>query len=307
MPEQHCFHMETIKWVQCILTFVRVSELGSFTEAAASLGISKSHVSKTIKLLEDEVGAALLLRSTRKVQLTSTGDEFLGRCRSSLEGLEFAKQELISFSDSPRGLLRVTLAGIFGENYIAPVLIGMAKKYPELKVEMNFDSRIVDLIEERYDIGIRIGELPDSSLFAQKIASRREFVCASVDYLKKHKKPASPGSLSDHNCLGTLNHWHFKQGSQIKSFPIKGNLKTNNPRVLLRAALEGLGIIRLPGSYVSELIKEGKLVSLLEDYNEGKKDIWAVTPSRHKLNINVRTFMDELKSFLANDYPDVLF
>lgn len=299
--------METIKWIQCILTFVKVSELGSFSKAADALGISKSHVSKTIKALEDEVGIALLLRSTRKVQLTTTGEEFLKNCQASLSHLEAARADLTTPSDTPRGLLRVTLAGVFGENYIAPVLIEMAKKYPDLKIELNFDTRIVDLIAERYDIGIRIGHLSNSSLFAQKIASRREYVCASPEYLKKHKKPQAPEDLKNYNCLGGQTQWIFKQNGKTKPLMVSGNLKTNNPRVVLQAALDGLGIVRLPGSYVFSHIKDGSLVSLLEDFNEGKKDIWAVSPARNKLNINVSTFINELKAFLSEGYSDVLF
>lgn len=305
--EQHCFPMETIKWVQCILTFVKVSELGSFSQAATSLGISKSYVSKTIKSLEDEVGVALLLRSTRSVQLTSTGEEFLRNCRSSLLNLESAKKELLIPSDKPRGMLRVTMAGVFGENYIAPVLIEMSKKYPDLKIELNFDTRIVDLIEERFDVGIRIGHLQDSSLFAQKIASRREYVCASPAFIKKHKKPSVPADLKNYNCIGGQGQWNFKQDGKMKSIQVHGNFKTNNPRVVLNAALEGLGVARLPGSYVFEHIKDGSLINLLEDYSEGKKDIWAVTPSRHRLNINASTFINELKTYLARGYSDVLF
>lgn len=299
--------METIKWIQCILTFVKVSELGSFSKAADVLGISKSHVSKTIKALEDEVGIALLLRSTRKVQLTTTGEEFLKNCQSSLEHLEATRADLTRPSDTPRGLLRVTLAGVFGENYIAPVLIEMAKKYPDLKIELNFDTRIVDLIAERYDIGIRIGHLSNSSLFAQKIASRREYICASPEYLKKHKKPETPEALKDYNCLGGQTQWIFKQNGKTKTLSVSGNLRTNNSRVVLQAALDGLGIVRLPGSYVFSHIKDGTLVSLLEDYSEGKKDIWAVSPARNKLNINVSTFINELKAFLSEGYSDVLF
>ncbi len=298
--------METIKWVQCILTFVKVSELESFSGAAKSLGISKSHVSKTIKALEEELGAALLVRSTRKVRLTGLGEDFLKNARISLEQLEVTKTEISKFSDSPRGTLRVTLAGVFGENYIAPVLIQMAKKYPDLKIEMSFDTRIVDLIEERFDVGIRIGHLQTSSLFAQKIATRREYVCTSPAFLKKNKRPMITSDLKGLNCLGGPE-WTFKVDGKISHIAVKGNLKSNNPRVILHAALDGLGIVRLPGSYVFEYIKSGKLVPLLEDYNEGKKDIWAVTPTRHKMNINVSTFLQELKKFLAEGYSDVLF
>lgn len=299
--------METIKWVQGLIAFVKVSELGSFSSAAEALGVSKSHISKTIKSLEEDVGSALFSRSTRKVQLTNAGTHFLTQCRESLERLESTKLQLMTPSDKPRGLLRVTMAGVFGENYIAPVLIQMAKKYPELKIDIHFDSRIVDLIEEKFDLGIRIGHLQDSSLIATKIATRREFICAAPEYIKKNKKPLNPDELKFHNCLGGETAWNFRVNHKSKGVLINGNLRSNNPRVLLSACIQGLGIIKLPGSYVFEEIKNKKLVSLLEDFTEGPRDIWAITPSKHKLNLNVAVFLDELRKFFAKGYNDVLF
>lgn len=295
--------METIKWVQGIIAFVKVSETGSFSQAAAELHVSKSHISKTIKQLEKDLGIALISRSTRRIQLTNLGEEFLGSCRQSLETLESAKKQVISSSDRPRGVLRVTLAGVFGENFIAPTLISLARKYPDLQVELDFESRIVDIIEKKFDVAIRIGHLKNSSLLAQKIATRREYVCASPKYLETYRAPASPEDLTDHNCLsGGQGSWSFKKSSKPLSVSVKGNFKTNNPRVLVKAALDGLGIVRLPGSYVWDDIKEGKLVSLLERYSEGTKDIWVVTPTRNKLNTNVNVFVEELKKSLERDY-----
>ncbi|WPU63501.1 LysR family transcriptional regulator [Peredibacter starrii] len=298
--------METIKWVQGVIAFVKVAETGSFSRAAKSLGVSKSHISKTIRQLEEDLGIALFLRSTRKIQLTSRGEKFLMDSKASLEKLEGAKQDIIHSSETPRGTLRVTLAGIFGENYIAPVVIKMAKDYPELQIELNFDARIVDLIAEKYDVAIRFGHLPDSSLKAQKIASRREFICASKTYLQANSVIKEPRDLTAHNCLGQ-GQWTFKKNGKKLQVQINGNLKTNNPRVLLRAAKNGLGIVRLPGSYVFDEIQKGKLVSILEDFSEGKMDIWAVTPTRHEQNINVKTFITEVKKALSEGYPDVLF
>ncbi len=299
--------METIKWVQGLLAFVKVSEVNNFSSAAKALGVSKSHISKTIKSLEEEVGQSLFLRSTRKVQLTSAGEAFLTQCKETLEKLEHTKLELMAPKDKPKGLLRVTMAGVFGENFIAPVLIQMAKKYPDLKIEMNFDSKIVDLIEEKFDVGIRVGHLQDSSLFATKIASRREFICASPDYLKKMGAPKTLEDLKNHNCLGETKLWTFKEDKKVKKISLKGNLTSNNPRTLLMAALSGVGIIKLPGSYVFEEIKNKKLVSLLEHYTDEHRDIWAITPIKAKLNINIATFTEEVKKFLANNYNDVLF
>ncbi len=297
--------METIKWIESIVHFVQVAESESFSVAARNLGVSKSQVSKTIKALEEEVGEVLFLRSTRSIRLTSYGEEFLTECRTSLEKLQQVKTQIKEQGRSPRGTLRVTTAGIFGENFIAPVLLEMARKYPELQIEIYFDAKIIDLIEEKFDVGIRIGNLKSSSMYAQKIATRREFVCASKEYLKKYGTPKHPKDLKNHNCLG--NKWKFRIDKKIKEWPTNGNIKTNNPRVLLQAALDGMGIVKLPGSYVFEHITEGSLVPLLENYSEGKSDIWAVTPYRANKNINVSTFIDALKAHLNSDYPDVLF
>lgn len=295
-----------MKWLQGVIAFVKVGETGSFSKAAKALGVSKSHISKTIRQLEEDLGIALFLRSTREIQLTSRGEKFLENCRLSLASLEGAKQDIIHSSDKPRGTLRVTLAGIFGENYIAPVVIKMAKDYPALKIELNFDARIVDLIAEKFDVAIRFGQLKDSTLKSQKIASRREYICASKSYLQAKAEIKEPKDLLQHNCLGP-NLWNFKKHGKAIQVQVNGNFKTNNPRVLLRAAKSGLGIVRLPGSYVFEEIQKGKLIPILEDFSEGKMDIWAVTPTRHEQNINVKTFINEVKKALTEDYPEVLF
>lgn len=299
--------METIKSLQGIISFVKVAEVGSFSKAAEQLNVSKSHISKNIRQLEADLGIALFVRSTRKVQLTHLGERFLETCHESLKNLDSAKQEILDLSETPRGTLRVTLAGIFGEDYIAPIVIEMAKKYPELKVELNFSTRIVDLIEEKYDVAIRIGHLENSSLMAQKIASRFEYVVCSKGYLAHAPELKDPQDLVNHNCIGERSSWSFKKRGKSFQVPVSGNFKSNNPRVLQKAALAGLGIARLPGSYAFEEIRKGRLVSVLENFSEGKKDIWAVTPIRHKQNINVKTFIQEVKKHLADDYGHVLF
>ncbi|MFV8259545.1 LysR substrate-binding domain-containing protein [Bdellovibrio bacteriovorus] len=299
--------METIRSLQGIIAFVKIADSGSFSAAAQSLGVSKSHISKTISQLESDLGVALFVRSTRKVQLTSVGERFLETCRQSLLNLDSAKKEILDLSDTPRGVLRVTLAGIFGEEYIAPVVIDMAKRYPDLKIELDFSSRVVDLIEEKFDVAIRIGHLENSSLLATKIASRVEYVVASKAYLSASPALKDPEDLAKHNCIGERSSWSFRKRGKSFQVPVKGNFKCNNPRVLQKAALSGLGVARLPGSYAFEDIKKGRLISLLENFSEGRKDIWAVTPLRHKQNINVKIFIQEVKKHLSDDYADVLF
>lgn len=296
--------METIGSLRGIIAFVGVAELGTFSGAAAKLGVSKSHVSKMVRELERELGVVLLVRSTRKVQLTSLGERYLETCRRALDALDEAKKEIHDFSATPRGSLRVTLAGVFGEECIAPVLIEMARKFPALKVELYFSSRMVDLIAERFDVAIRIGHLQSSTLVAQKIGSRLEYVVCSKAYLNANPPLRDPSDLIHHNCIGERSHWGFKKRGKSFQVSVKGNLKSNNPRVLLKAAMAGLGVARLPGSYTYEEIKKGRLVSMLETFSEGKKDIWIVTPHRHTQNANVRLFVSEVKKYLSHGFPD---
>lgn len=299
--------METINSLRGIISFVKAAETGSFSQAAQELDVSKSHVSKLIVQLEQELGATLFVRSTRKVQLTNIGERYLESCRQAMGQLKNAKDAILDLSETPNGSLRVTLAGIFGEDYIAPVLIEMARKYPNLKIEVDFSARVVDLIAERFDVAIRIGHLPSSTLVAQKIASRVEYVVCSKSYLQQAPTLREPADLIHHNCLGEKSHWTFKYRGKSLHVSVKGNFKSNNPRVIQKAALAGLGIARLPGSYTFEEIRKGKLIPVLETFGEGKKDIWVVTPVRRTQNINVRIFVQELKKYLSNDYPDVLF
>lgn len=299
--------METIKSLQGIIAFVKVAELGSFSEAALELAVSKSHVSKVVSSLEQELGAALFLRSTRKVQLTNLGEKYLATCRQSLLSLQAAKREILDLSETPRGSLRISVAGIFGEEFVAPVLIEIAKKYPHLKVEVDFSARVVDLIEEKFDAAVRIGELKDSTLLAQRIASRFEYTVCSKSYLNHAPPLKEISDLQHHNCIGERLYWTFRKRGKALQVAVHGNLKSNNPRVILKAALAGLGVARLPGSYVVEELKRGRLVSVLEQFGEGKKDIWVVTPAGRAKALNVKIFIQELKKHLSGGYSEVLF
>lgn len=299
--------METIKSLKNVLAFVKVAETGSFSQAALELEVSKSHISKQIVNLEQELGLTLFVRSTRKVSLTHLGHRYFESCKQALSHLYDAQKDILDIAQTPQGRLRVTLAGIFGEEYIAPVLINMAKAYPNLKIDLDFSSRVVDLIEEKFDVAIRIGHLPNSSLVAQKIASRVEYIVASKSYLNSAPPLLEPQDLIHHNCLGERTSWGFKKRGQSLQVRVNGNFKSNNPRVIQKAALAGLGLARLPGSYTFEEIKKGRLIPVLEQFGEGKKDIWVVTPTRNTKNINVRIFIEELKKHLWQDYADVNF
>ncbi len=292
--------METIKWLQSVTVFSKVALYESYSLAAKELGVSKSFASKTVRELEDTLGAQLLSRSTRKVALTAKGRDFLSRCSSSLGSLEHMRLSARDLTETVHGPLRISVAGIFGERYIAPLTFELSKKYPKLEIELNFESRMVDLIAENYDVAIRIGEMEDSSLFARKIATRMEFVCASKEYLARAGFPESPRDLSAHNCLSVgTREWIFEEKGKKLSVNIAGNFRSNNPRAVLEAALSGVGIVRLPGSYVSGHIQTGELVNLLTEFATAAKDIWVVTPYRKEMNANVKVFIEELELFFA--------
>jgi len=300
--------METIRWLQSVSTFSKVAESQSFSEAASELGISKSYVSKIVRELEDSIGAQLLSRSTRKVVLTSFGREFLGRCRLPVGELDRMRLSAHDLSGAIGGPLRISVAGIFGERYIAPLTFELSKKYPKLEIELVFESRVVDLIAENYDLAIRFGQLEDSSLIARKIASRMEFVCASKEYLERAGFPHYPAELSGHNCLSIgSKEWVFDVDSKRVGVSISGNFRSNNPRSVLEAALCGIGIAKLPGSYVSTHIQKGELVTLLGEFSLPTSDIWIVTPYRHEMSANVKVFIKELEKVFSSTNPSMFF
>lgn len=300
--------METIKWVQSVTVFNKVAVLESYSLAARELGISKSYASKVVRELEESMGAQLLSRSTRKVTPTAIGRDLLSRCSTSLGTLEHMMRNAHDLTGAVQGPLRISVAGIFGERYIAPLAFELSKKYPKLEIELDFESRVVDLIAENYDVAIRFGELEDSSLYARKIASRMEFVCASKEYLGWAGFPDHPRDLTAHNCLcvGT-REWNFQEEEKKLVVNVTGNFKSNNPRTVLEAALNGAGIVRLPGSYVSEHIQTGELVTLLSQFAPAAKDIWVVTPYRREMNANVKVFIEELTRSFFSDKVNRLF
>ncbi|MFN3453812.1 MAG: LysR substrate-binding domain-containing protein [Pseudobdellovibrio sp.] len=299
--------MKTIKSLQGIISFVQVAESGSFSKAAKDLSVSKSHISKNISNLEKELGTSLFLRSTRKVRLTSLGEKYLTTCKQSLTNIQSAKEEILNLSETPHGSLRISVAGIFGEEYVAPVIVEIAKKYPHLKIELSFNSQYVDLIEEKFDVAVRVGELKDSSLIAQKIASRLEYIVCSKSYLNNAPPLKDITDLKNHNCIGEKLNWSFRKKGKYQQITLSGNLRSNNPRVILKAAVAGLGIAKLAGSYVSDDLKKGRLISVLESYQDGKKDIWIVTPSSKSKNINVKIFIQELKKYITQEYSHTYF
>ncbi|PIK15224.1 MAG: LysR family transcriptional regulator [Halobacteriovorax sp. JY17] len=297
-----CFHMETIKVISAISVFEKVAKNKSFSAAATELGVSKAYVSKLITGLEDEFGERLFIRSTRKVKLTFLGEDLFEKCQAPLDALNSIREGLLNRSPSPKGMFKVSVAGAFGEEYLAPILFEMAKLYPDLKIDISFSTRNVDLLDENVDVAIRVGELQDSNLYARKISSRREYICASKKFFKANGEPKSPRELAEFNCLvGVGDSWSFNIKKKVQRVKVSGNLRSDNGRVLLKAALDHIGLVKLPDVYVKEYLDNGQLISILDQYVVKEIPIWAVTHSKKKSSTNLKHFLDLLENHLDKE------
>lgn len=286
------------RW-ESIEAFERVVRFNSFSRAAEDLGVSRSHISRQISALENRLDAQLLLRTTRKVSPTEVGQAFYLQCQEILHNLDEAEQAVQDLQARPRGILRVTVAGAFGEDFIAPAAIAFMQNHPDLSVELNFSNRLIDLISEGYDVAIRAGTLKDSSLIARRISTRKLLTCASPGYLERNGTPGNIHALTNHNCLlGTLESWRFRENERNFDLRVSGNWRSNNGRSLLRAAIAGLGVVQLPAFYVDQALSSGELVTLLDDFKPTDTGVWAVYPHNRHLSAKVRLFVN----FLAEQF-----
>lgn len=281
--------------------FVRVVEAGGFSAAARALGLTPSAVSKLVGRLEDRLGARLLNRSTRRLSLTDEGRAYFERSRHILAEIEEAEQAVGGAKGLARGRLRVTAAVAFANHQIAPLLPRFLERYPEIHLELNITDRVVDLVEEGFDVGVRTGELSESSLISRLIAEDHRIICAAPAYLDRHGTPQRPEELSHHNCLmwtgdqSGLNDWPFIGPDGPYTVRVRGNTEVNNGDALVAMALAGLGLGRLARYRIADAIRAGRLVPLLGQYHRFVKlPIYVVYPHRRLLSAKVRAFTDFL-------------
>lgn len=289
--------MAVNKWDNAEI-FISVIDEGSFTAAANALKLSKAHVSRQINQLETRLGIQLIKRSTRKLALTETGRAYYERCKGIINQMTEVEQSIIDQREIPIGTLRLTVAGAFGELYIAPCAADFMKKYPEVHIDIDFNNRLVDIVAEGYDVAIRAGVLKDSSLMTRKIARRRLIVCGTRDYFDSQGKPEKIANLRHHNCLvGTKPYWRFREnnGRHI-DIKVDGNWHSNNGHALMAAARKGLGMVQLPEFYVFNDIRDGRLIPVLEKFEPVDTAEWALYPSSKHLSPKVRLFIDHLVS-----------
>ncbi|RIK94048.1 MAG: LysR family transcriptional regulator [Proteobacteria bacterium] len=288
-------------WVG-IEEFLEVAASLSFSKAADRLGISKSHVSKRIRDLEDRMGVRLLSRTTRAVALTDAGRDYAERCRKIVDNLKDAELILKDQQVNPVGLIRLTVAGAFGEQYLVPLLAEFMAMHPRLEVALDFTNRQVNLMEEPYDLAVRAGPLSDNVTYsARRLTGYRLMVCASPAYLDVKGRPKTPQDLSHHDCLvGTLPFWRFSRGSSFEKVHISGRWHANNGHALVAAAKAGLGLTQLPEFYVRQAITDGSLIPVLEDWQKRDIDIWALYYRRDYLPTKVRLLISFLEEKLPN-------
>lgn len=290
-----------MKNLEGIEAYVAAVEQGSLSAAAQVLGVSKSYISRQIARLEQRLDAQLLIRTTRSLRTTETGQAYYKRAADALRNLNEAERAISDMHETPRGRLRITSAGAFAEDTLAPLLVQFMQRYPELEVDMELSNRVVDIVAEGYDIAIRAGSLKESSLIARRIASRQLCTCASPAYLQQHGIPDTPQSLARFNCLqGTLPNWHFQAAGKELNVKIKGNWRSNNGRALVHAAALGLGLVQLPTFYVERQIANGELQTVLNEYVPPDEAIWAVYPSNRYLSPRVRLLINYLVESLQD-------
>lgn len=275
--------------------FVAVATHGSFARAAAVLGLSRSHMSRAVAELEDRLQVLLIQRTTRKVRLTASGEVFLDNARRLISDRDEAMAMMMEQSE-PQGDLNITCSTALGERFVAPLARSFAIRHPKINLTLDLSNRVVDLVAEGFDLAVRTGILPSSSLIAAKIAERRMFTCASADYLRKAGAPQSVDDLDRHDCLiGTSGIWHFAVDGVERLYRPNSRWRCNNGQAVLAAALEGMGICQLPDFYVQDAFRKGALVPVLQPLSAPAEPIWAVYPGRKHLAPKVRQFVDLLK------------
>jgi DNA-binding transcriptional LysR family regulator len=290
--------------------FTKVVETGGFSSAARELNMSKSAVSKHISKLEEHLGVRLLNRTTRKLSPTEVGTTFYERARRVVEDVEETELAVSALHTEPRGTLRLNVPMSFGFLHVAPLLADFTARYPNINIDMALNDRVVDLLDEGFDVAIRIARLPDSSLIARKLAPFRRAICASPSYWKEHGKPQHPKDLKNHNCLiysymSSDDEWSFKDAKGTLSVKISGNIRANNGDALRATALEGAGVLLIPTFIVNDDLQNGSLQAVLADFDETDLAIYAVYPHNRYLSAKVRAFVDFLaERFKLEPYWD---
>lgn len=284
-----------------IAAFVRAAESRSFTRAARLLGITPSAISKSVARLETELGVRLFHRSRREMILTGDGEDFFRQSQHLVHAAEDARASLTGGSREAHGKLRACIPISFGEFVLGPALPGWLARYPGVKLELMLTDRHADLGEERLDLAMRLGEIPDSRLVARPMPPHRFVTCAAPAYLAAHGEPRAPADLEGHNCLaylaastGAPRPWSFVDAGETKRILPEGNLVTDQAALLVQFAEAGAGIVQVPRYLVRPALQAGRLRPLLGDYASLGPPLSIVYPQTRHPALRVRLFVDFL-------------
>lgn len=279
--------------------FTAVVDAGSFVGAADRLGLSRGMATRYVAGLEEHLGVRLLHRTTRKLSLTEAGVDYNERAIQVLEMISEAESSVAQEASTPRGTLRVSSSNAFGARHLGLAIAEYLQRYPGVQVDVTLNDRMVDMVEEGFDVAIRVASKIDPGLVSRKLARSRLVVCASPGYLQKHGAPSVPEDLAQHQCLtysyvSSPNEWHFKKEREERRIQVSGNLRGNSGDILRNAAVEGLGITLQPDFMIYEALREGTLVRILPDWETDDLAVFAVYPNRKFLPPKVRSFIDFL-------------
>jgi DNA-binding transcriptional LysR family regulator len=279
-----------------MLAFVRVAESGSFTAAAAQLGVSVSAVAKAVTRLEDELKTQLLVRSTRKVALNDDGRAYYRRCQQILNDIEDAESSVQKSKQSARGRLRMAMPVLFWRITFLPNFAAFTARYPDIVVDLSLEDRPVDLIERGFDVAVQVGELHDSAYVSRMLNRGPRLTAASAAYLKQHGVPEKPADLAAHNCIGTPSGevWEFQENGRHVEVPIKGSLVVTGGDARREAALMGLGVVQTNWWTLSGDIAAGRLTPLLERHAVDGQPLSVVYPPTRHIPQKVRLMVDFL-------------
>ena len=283
-----------------IQVFAQVVETGSFAKAADRLGLSTSAASRYVAELESHLQTRLLNRTTRRVSLTESGRAFYERAVQLLADLAEAEEEASSAAVVPRGTIRLTTSVNFGVRHVAPAIADFLAEHREVRFDVSLSDRVVDLVEEGFDLAIRVGPPGPENLVARKLGETRLVPCASPDYLAKHGAPKAPEDLARHDCftyeyVSPRHVWRFRDRSGAeRAVRVSGSLHSNNGDLLSEVAARGAGIVFEPAFIVGPDVRAGRLVPLLQDFEPLPLPIYAVYPSRKHLSAKVRRFVEFL-------------
>ena len=286
--------------------FVRVAELSSFSAVAQQMGVARSVVTRQVAALEQHLGVKLMARSTRRLTLTSAGAAYLEKCRVILNLVEAAETGIAEQRQSPRGHIRVSLPLSFGLKRVLPPLLDFARDHPDVSIDMDYTDRRVNLIEEGFDLAIRITAQPGSTEVARKMGSISLHTLASPDYLARFGKPLHPSALAQHECLaynspGATSSWTYRVDGNWKNFAVPSRISAGNGEALTEAAAQGLGITVQPDFVAEPYLATGRVVKLLEEFVLPELGLYTILPGHRQVPHRVRVLMD----FLATSLPSL--